>query len=205
VSLEEPSPPTGEPGLLERHGSTLLWIAAGSIEHGLDHGAPLEVASDDHAGELRQSGACFVTLRSEGELRGCIGSPEPHRPLVEDVAENAFAAAFRDPRFPPLQRGELRHLELELSLLGPQQPIDFTDEADLLRKLRPGLDGLVLAEGTRRALFLPAVWESLPHPAHFLAHLKSKAGLDPRRPYPGLRAWRFYAEETSCGAAAVGW
>lgn len=191
--------------LLRRHGPGLLGVAARSIEYGLDHGAPWIPAPEAHAPELSEPGACFVTLRSHGELRGCIGSPEAHRPLLLDVALNAFAAAFGDRRFPPLQRGELPHLELELSLLSAQQPLDFTDEQDLLRKLRPGVDGLVIAQGPRRALFLPAVWDSLPDPGHFLAHLKAKAGLDPRRPAPGLRAWRFYAEETSCDAAAVGW
>jgi AmmeMemoRadiSam system protein A len=202
---EQSTDTSGAARLLDRHGEALLDLAARSIEHGLDRGTPLQPDPADYDEELSAPGACFVTLHSDGELRGCIGSPEPHRPLVLDVALNAYATAFRDPRFPLLQRGELPHLDLELSLLSPQRPIDFDDEADLLRQLRPGVDGLVIAAGPRRALFLPSVWAQLPDPVRFLAHLKAKAGLDPRRPAPGLRAWRFHAEEVSATAAALGW
>ena len=126
---------------------------------------------------LAQLGASFVTLTQNSQLRGCIGSLEAYRPLATDVAENAVAAAFRDPRFPPLTREELDRTRVEVSLLEPSEPLAFTDEADAIARLRPGVDGVILAHGSRRATFLPQVWESLPDPQRFMAQLKLKAGL----------------------------
>lgn len=127
--------------------------------------------------ELAKPGATFVTLTQNGQLRGCIGSLEAHRALATDVAENAVAAAFRDPRFPPLASDELARTRVEVSLLEASQPMDFIDEADALARLRPGIDGLILTHGHRRSTFLPQVWESLPDPRRFMAQLKLKAGL----------------------------
>ncbi|NOX92825.1 MAG: AmmeMemoRadiSam system protein A, partial [Gammaproteobacteria bacterium] len=110
-------------------------------------------------------------------LRGCIGSLEAHRPLVEDIAHNARAAAFSDPRFSPVTAQELPALEFHLSVLSPAVPLRFESETDLLEQIRPGIDGLVLEDGPHRGTFLPAVWESLPDAAQFLQHLKLKAGL----------------------------
>lgn len=155
----------------------LLDLALASIRHGLDQGRPLPVDPAAAPPALREPAAAFVTLHCDGALRGCIGSLEPRRPLVEEVAANAYAAAFRDPRFPPLPPSEYPALEVEISVLGPSEPLKFADEADLLRQLRPGVDGLLLEENGRRGTFLPTVWESLPEPADFLAELKRKAGL----------------------------
>jgi AmmeMemoRadiSam system protein A len=119
----------------------------------------------------------FVTLHLDGQLRGCIGSLEAHRPLAEDVAANAFAAAFRDPRFPPVSRAEAARLALEISVLSPAEPMHFRSEADLLAQLRPGIDGLILSDLGRRGTFLPSVWSQLPAARDFLVHLKHKAGL----------------------------
>lgn len=127
--------------------------------------------------ELAQPGATFVTLTRDGALRGCIGSLVAHRPLLEDVRENAVAAAFRDPRFPPLGAEELPLTRVEVSLLTPPEPLPVRDEADLLRQLQPGIDGIIFSARGRRATFLPQVWEQLPDPAVFLAHLRHKAGL----------------------------
>ncbi len=127
--------------------------------------------------ELARNAATFVTLMREGKLRGCIGSLEAHRSLATDVAENAFAAAFRDPRFPPLTAGELAATRIEVSLLEAAQPLVVSDEADALARLCPGSDGLILTRGGRRATFLPQVWETLPEPRSFLRQLKVKAGL----------------------------
>ena len=127
--------------------------------------------------ELEKPGATFVTLTQNGQLRGCIGSLEAYRALATDVAENALAAAFRDPRFPPLASEELARTRVEVSLLEASQPMDFIDEADALARLRPGIDGLILTHGHRRSTFLPQVWESLPDPHRFMAQLKLKAGL----------------------------
>jgi len=124
---------------------------------------------------LHQTGACFVTLESSGSLRGCIGSLNARRPLAEDVLHNARAAAFDDPRFPPLHGAELAGVEISISVLTPPEPFPVKNEADLLQSLRPGVDGLLLEDGAYRATFLPSVWEQLPTPAAFLAqHLDAR-------------------------------
>ncbi|MBE2258752.1 MAG: AmmeMemoRadiSam system protein A [Rhodobacteraceae bacterium] len=127
--------------------------------------------------ELAEPGATFVTLTQNGRLRGCIGSLEAYRPLAVDVAENAVAAAFGDPRFAPLSAQEFPRTRLEVSLLTTPEPFPVSDEADALARLRPGIDGLILSCGRRRATFLPQVWASLADPRQFLAELKVKAGL----------------------------
>jgi len=157
--------------------AALLQVALASIQSGLDTGSPLQVQPDAYPPALSAMRASFVTLKRNGDLRGCIGSLTPVTSLVEDVAHNAFAAAFRDPRFLALTAAELQGLEIAISVLGPSEPIDFSSEQDLLGKLRPGIDGLVLQDGRHRGTFLPAVWESLPKPVDFLDHLKQKAGL----------------------------
>ncbi len=126
---------------------------------------------------LAQSGATFVTLTKNEALRGCIGSLQAHRPLDQDVRANAASAAFRDPRFRPLTEQELPQVRVEVSLLTAPVPMSFTDEADALRQLRPHIDGVIFAAAGRRSTFLPQVWEQLPDPHQFMAHLKQKAGL----------------------------
>lgn len=125
---------------------------------------------------LAKPGATFVTLTQRGNLRGCIGSLEAWRPLDEDVRANAQAAAFRDPRFSPLSAAELERTRVEVSLLTPAVPMAFSDEADAIRQVRPGIDGMILECQGRRGTFLPQVWESLPEPNQFFSHLKQKAG-----------------------------
>jgi hypothetical protein len=127
--------------------------------------------------ELDRPGATFVTLTRYGELRGCIGTLEAHRTLRRDVEDNTLNAAFRDPRFAPLAAGEFAATRIEVSLLCAPAPMPIAGEDDLLRRLRPGEDGVVLAFHGRRATFLPQVWESLPEPRDFIAALKRKAGL----------------------------
>ncbi|MCW2306254.1 AmmeMemoRadiSam system protein B [Rhodobium gokarnense] len=126
---------------------------------------------------LRAPRATFVTLHLDGALRGCIGNIVPSRPLYADVIESAYKAGFADRRFAPLTASELPRLTIDISILSWPRPISFADEADLLTKLRPGVDGLILEAGPHRGLFLPAVWQSLPEPRAFLAHLKDKAGI----------------------------
>lgn len=126
---------------------------------------------------LTRPAAAFVTLTRDGQLRGCIGTLEAHRPLIEDLEHNARAAAFSDPRFPPLAEDELARTDVEVSLLSRPEPMRFTDEAEALSQLRPGVDGVILEAGWHRATFLPQVWEQLPEPAEFMAQLKRKAGL----------------------------
>ncbi|NBC47835.1 MAG: AmmeMemoRadiSam system protein A [Gammaproteobacteria bacterium] len=157
----------------------LLAIARASIAHGLAQGAPLPIALPDEPAPLHATRASFVTLELGGNLRGCIGHLEAIGPLATDVAENAFAAAFQDPRFPPLSEPELARVAIAISVLTPPEPLAFANEAELLDQITPGVDGLILSEGHRRGTFLPSVWSQLPSPEAFLRHLKQKAGLPP--------------------------
>ena len=154
-------------------GPTLLTIARNALNQHFS--LPTHPVTPHPA--LALPAATFVTLTQAGNLRGCIGTLEAHRPLGEDVAGNALSAALRDPRFRPLSADELARTRVEVSLLEAAQPFVCSDEADALVRLRPGVDGLILRHGHRRATFLPQVWESLPKPRHFLQQLKLKAGL----------------------------
>jgi len=158
-------------------GATLLDVARRSITRGVHEGAPLEIAAAAYPDALRVHRATFVTLRLQGSLRGCVGSLVPLRPLVVDVAQSAFKAAFRDYRLPPVGAEELPELDVHISVLGPLEPLQAESEEALLAQLRPRIDGLLLREGPLQGTFLPAVWESLPDPRAFLAELKRKAGL----------------------------
>jgi AmmeMemoRadiSam system protein A len=157
----------------EEKGPTLLKLARAEIAQRL--GRALPPTAD--APWLSEHGACFVTLTRHGELRGCIGTLEAHRPLGLDVRKNAVAAAFRDPRFMPLSHAEFDAIRVEVSVLSPAQALAVDDEAAALATLRPNVDGVVFEYGQYRSTFLPQVWEQLPDPAGFLAHLKRKAGL----------------------------
>ncbi len=159
--------------LTEASGHTLLTIARNAIAQRFDQAILPVTPAPEHA----RPGATFVTLTQNGRLRGCIGSLEGYRPLATDVAANAVAAAFSDPRFEPLSADELPHTRVEVSLLSAAEPFEFSDEADALRRLRPGIDGLILTHGDRRATFLPQVWETLPEAQRFMTQLKLKAGL----------------------------
>ncbi|MBK8972014.1 MAG: AmmeMemoRadiSam system protein A [Hahellaceae bacterium] len=161
----------------EAERATLLNVARESIEQGLKSGRSLPVRLHDYSEALQRCQASFVTLEKSGQLRGCIGTLEAYRSLVEDVAEHAYAAAFRDPRFPPVSPQELPLLDIHISVLTPASPLTFTSERDLLAQLVPGRDGLILQYPGHRATFLPSVWETLPGPGDFLNHLKAKAGL----------------------------
>ena len=174
---------------------TLLQVAADSVRHGLETGNALKVEVTDYSAALQQPGASFVTLTIQRQLRGCIGRLQATRPLVEDVAQNAYSAAFEDSRFPPLNDAEYDQLEYHISILNPAEPLEFESEIELLQQLRPGVDGLILEDRGRRATFLPSVWDSLPSAADFLRHLKMKAGLAPDYWSNTLRAQRYTVEE----------
>jgi len=172
----------------------LLNLARESIQFGLTHGQPLAVKKQTYSTDLQQPRASFVTLHKHGELRGCIGSLEAHQALVNDIANNAFNAAFRDPRFPPLQANEFEQLHIHIEILTPPEPIQFNSEQDLLKQLQPGEDGLILSEGTHRGTFLPTVWESLPQPEQLLFHLKNKAGLPGDYWSDNMKVQRYHTE-----------
>lgn len=180
---------------LTRSGQRLLLdLARASIRHGVQAGRPFPIVLEEVTAELVVPRASFVTLEKKGRLRGCIGSLEAWRPLAVDVVENAFAAAFRDPRFPPVRGEEVEELEIHLSLLTVPVAMTFNSEADLLTQLRPGVDGLILSDGPCRATFLPAVWAELPTPQLFLTQLKRKAGLAADYWSPGVRIWCYETE-----------
>ena len=172
----------------------LLAVARASIAHGLQSGNPVSVLAEAESQCLTEHGASFVTLHLNGELRGCIGTLEAHRPLIVDVAVNAHASAFHDPRFPAVAESEIEKLRIHISVLSPPTAVDFRNEADLIAGLRPGLDGIILESGDRRATFLPSVWDMLPEPAQFLAALKQKAGIRIWEDLTTLRAWRYQTE-----------
>jgi AmmeMemoRadiSam system protein A len=159
-------------------GPGLLLIAAAAIDHGLAHGEPPPLRLETYPGALSLPAASFVTLMYDRHLRGCIGSLTPQRPLALDVTMNAYAAAFRDPRFPALNAAELVQLTLEVAVLNAPETLLCSSEDELVAQLRPHVDGLIVEEGPRRATFLPKVWEVLPRPEDFLRELRLKAGLD---------------------------
>ena len=155
----------------------LLKLAADAIAYGLKHHKAMPVDINEYPEKLREIGASFVTLNIKGRLRGCIGSLLAHRPLVQDIAHNAYAAAFSDIRFSPLIKTEYPNLDIHISILSEPKPMQFSSEENLISQLRPGIDGLILSDNGHRGTFLPSVWESLTDPKTFLAHLKLKAGL----------------------------
>lgn len=140
---------------------------------------------------MQKTGASFITLMLSDKLRGCIGSLQAHRALGIDIRENALAAAFRDPRFPPLNRTEFDRMHIEISVLTPPQPLQFQNEADLLEQLRPGVDGLILQHQQQRSTFLPQVWEQIPDPRAFFNELKRKAELPTDFWSPALQVSRY--------------
>jgi uncharacterized protein len=159
------------------HKQKLVELAQASIQSGLKTGRPLKINLTEFPPEFRQQRATFVTLNINHRLRGCIGMLQAIRPLAEDIAENAFSAAFKDTRFPLLTPQEFNDLKIHLSILTPAEPFSFASEQDLISQLQPGIDGLIFQEGSQRGTFLPSVWESLPKPDQFLKQLKLKAGL----------------------------
>ncbi|MCJ7734312.1 MAG: AmmeMemoRadiSam system protein A, partial [Anaerolineales bacterium] len=142
---------------------------------------PLDM--DDIPSVLKERGATFITLTKRGQLRGCVGSIEAALPFIQDVQERAIGAGFEDPRFPPLTEAELPEIRIEVSLLTKPELLEYQSPDDLVKKLRPGIDGVILKNQYRRATFLPQVWEQLPTPEIFLDRLCLKMGLDPA-------AWR---------------
>jgi len=174
----------------------LLRLARESIARHLRGEGPSPVDQGTLPKSLTRDGASFVTLTKHGGLRGCIGSLEPRRPLILDVRENAAAAAFHDPRFPPVRPKELEDLHVEISVLSPPEPLPYDGPDDLIAKLRPGVDGVVIERGWNRATFLPQVWEKLPDPHKFLEHLCLKAYLpaDAYR-HPGLDVHTYQVEK----------
>lgn len=176
----------GDPWTGDR-GRLLLRLARESVTEALGLGS----AGRYEEPWLREPGASFVTLRQQGDLRGCVGSVRAYRPLFDDVWSNARASAFRDTRFRPVEAWEMAEISVEISLLSAPEPLACFCEADALQILRPGVDGVILEYEEYRSTFLPQVWEQLPDPRDFLDHLRIKAGL--RRDFwaPEVRLQRY--------------
>jgi len=163
-----------------------------SIKAGLSKGHAYKPETENIKKKLKESYAVFITIKLYGQLRGCIGTTEAHMPLIDAVAQYAYAAAFNDPRFQPLTEDEYKQVEISLSILTPAVPLPFENEEDLLDKLRPDIDGLIITKNNARATFLPVVWESLKKPVQFLNELKKKAGM--KSSDAPDKAWRYTAE-----------
>jgi uncharacterized protein len=165
--------------LSEEEKRNLLHVARESLELGIrgEKLPPLNPGS--LTPRLRESGASFITLTIQGNLRGCIGALEPYQSLAEDVREHTLAAAREDPRFPPVTPKELDKIEIEISRLTPPEKLEYSDSQDLLARLRPNVDGVIVRDGFRRATFLPQVWEKIPGKADFLDNLCMKMGVAP--------------------------
>ena len=179
---------------LAAHAERLLGLAEAAIDHGLTHGRPPAVDVGAHPEVLQEHRSAFVTLfDARGVLRGCMGSVVPFRPLAEEVSANAFAAAFKDPRFVPLSIGERAGLSWKLSVLTLPEAVAFADEAEAIAGLRPGIDGVIIEGESCRGTFLPAVWEHLTDPAVFWRELKLKAGLEEDEWPPDVCVYRYQA------------
>ena len=186
--------PSGE-RLPPTHSDLLLDVAERSILDGLGNRGPTVPPLAELPDELRRPVGTFVTLNVHGRLNGCIGSIETDDALAVGVVRHAWSAAFGDPRLPALRWVDYEHLDIEISILSPLAPMVASSRGNLLGALEPGVDGLLIAAGSRRAVFLPSVWEQLPSPETFLTHLFHKAGLNPST-WPGaLRAYSFTAEK----------
>ena len=159
--------------------NVILDIAKNAIKDGFSHTSTLDTkALLEHHPEFAKPKATFVTLTLDHQLRGCIGSLIAHRPLLDDLIHNAQAAAFDDPRFYPLSPEEFSRVHIEVSLLSEPEPIMYDNSDDLKSKVIVGEDGIILQKGSRKATFLPQVWEQLPTFELFFSHLCQKAGLE---------------------------
>lgn len=195
-SSTDPSSTDFARDVVSAHEDVLLRTAGQSIMQGLTKRSPLAVDPKDFPPPLTNQCGSFITLEKRQQLRGCIGTIEAHRPLIVDVAENAFGAAFRDPRFKPLRHDEVKETTCSISVLNPMTPMVFDDEAHLLSQLIPGETGLLIQDHDNRAVFLPQVWESLPTPQAFLSRLKVKARLREDHWSEEMHAWRFHVAKT---------
>lgn len=181
----------------------LLRAARKTLESGLRRGKAPEIDLASFATPLHGEAASFVTLKKNGALRGCIGSYAPRRAMIADVVANAYAAGFSDPRFAPLTAGELPELELSVSLLSTPRRMLASSEQDLVSRLQPDRDGLILDGGGKRSIFLPSVWEDIPDPADFVTALKRKGGFAPGEWPESMTAWTYSAEVFASPAPGI--
>jgi AmmeMemoRadiSam system protein A len=168
--------------MTEDQGQKLLCLARATIAARLGlSDASSRIIPDNQLADpaFQEQRGTFVTLKIRNQLRGCMGCLTPSETILEGIQRNAVNAAFNDPRFPPLTGPELEQAEIEVSILTNPQDLEYSDGKDLLKKLRPNIDGAIISKGMARATFLPQVWEQLPRTEEFLSHLCRKAGLSP--------------------------
>jgi len=178
--LEKGANMVPEQNLTDEEKKILVRLAREALEAAVRKQPAPQLDGQELTRVLQEPGASFVTLTIRGMLRGCVGTLEPYQSLAEDVCEHAVAAGLQDFRFPVVRPEELAQIEIEVSRLTKPQPLQYTTPDSLVEKLRPGVDGVVLRDGLRRATFLPQVWEQLPNPVEFLEHLCTKMGADPK-------------------------
>jgi len=191
--MNRETPPAAHPNSDQQR--VLLGLAVAALRYGLIHQTVMPLNTADYETDLRERLATFVTLKKYGRLRGCIGTLNAQRPLVEDVVYNTWHAATDDPRFEPLGADELPNLHVSISILSPPQAFSVISEQELREQLRPGRDGLIIEDGYHRATFLPSVWQQLPDPVDFVTHLKLKAGLSPDHWSASLKLQRYTSFE----------
>jgi len=186
----------GAESIVESHLQRLLDVARTAIDRGLNAHVAMSVTADAFPEPLREIRGSFVTLTVDTNLRGCIGTLYPKHSLVEDVASNAAAAAFRDPRFPPVTRSEASQLHIHISILSLLCELKFDNLGDLIDQLRP-THGLIIAHGDLRATYLPSVWDAIPAKREFVQQLRVKAGIAAATPTEELNAWVYTVQEIS--------
>lgn len=175
----------------------LLTTAWHSIARGVKVGKPLILNLSDYPTALLEPQASFVTLSYQSQMRGCIGHLKAVRPLVEDVSENAFAAAFCDQHHSPITEAELAELDITIDIVSPTEALTFNSELDLISQLQAGIDGLILEDGARHASFLPTTWTTLQTPMQFVQQLKQKAGLPATYWSKSIKISRFTTQQIS--------
>ena len=179
------------------YGKDLLKLAYDSVSEAVLNDTTISISRGDYPNDMFNKGASFVTIYKNGELRGCIGTIVPHQAVVHDIAQNTYKAAKEDSRFSPIEPKELKDLTISISLLTDYEEIKYTDEADLLSKIKAGSDGIIIRDGNRQSVYLPSVWEQLPKKQEFLNSLKIKAGLSPTYWSNNIKTYRFRVVEIS--------
>lgn len=175
----------------------LLQLARNAIAHRLAGKEDFQIQLNLYPDELKKQLASFVTLNLHGRLRGCIGSLAAHRQLLVDIAHNAQAAAFQDSRFSAVTSAEFQHLDVHISILSEPEPMAVSSREELLQKIRPAIDGLIIEENGHRATYLPSVWEQISDPSVFIRELRTKAGLNANGWSEATKVFRYTTEEFS--------
>ncbi len=183
--------PLSDLDLLKKECKNIFSVAAKTLEYSTSRLKPPNVDIGSFSPQLQRNRATFITINKSGKLRGCIGTIHPTEPFIVNVVNNTYKAALKDPRFPPIRRDELSNIEITISLLSTLQKMSIKDEEDLLRQIKPNIDGLLIKDNTKQSVFLPQVWNEIPNKLDFISCLKQKAGLDSNHWSSNFQAWKF--------------